>query len=113
MSRAARPLFDDNFPEWRRHAACNGCDVELFFPVGSTGPAIDQIAAAKEVCDHCAVRPECLDFALVTNQESGVWGGATEEERRRLRRSWLAQRRRLQAQAEPHQAKAEPHAASS
>ena len=100
MSRAARTLYDDNPPAWRRYAACRGCDVELFFPVGSTGPAIDQIAAAKEVCGTCPVRADCLDFALVTNQESGVWGGATEEERRRLRRSWLAQRRRrLQAAA--------------
>ena len=94
MSRTAKNLFNGTFPEWRRNAACNGCDVELFFPVGSTGPAIAQIAAAKEVCGQCPVQAECLDFALVTNQESGVWGGATEEERRRLRRSWLAQRRR-------------------
>ncbi len=100
MSRAARTLFDDNPPAWRRYAACQGCDVELFFPVGTTGPAIDQIAAAKEVCGTCPVRADCLDFALVTNQESGVWGGTSEEERRRLRRSWLAQRRRrLQAAA--------------
>ena len=94
MRRAARTLFDDREPEWRRSAAFRGCDVELFFPVSTTGPAIDQITAAKAVCDACPVRADCLDFALVTNQEAGVWGGATEEERRRLRRSWLAQRRR-------------------
>ena len=94
MSRAARLLFKENGAGWRRSAACRGCDVELFFPVGTTGPAIDQIASAKAVCGGCPVRADCLDFALVTNQEAGVWGGATEEERRRLRRSWLAQRRR-------------------
>jgi WhiB family redox-sensing transcriptional regulator len=95
-------LFNENGAEWRRHAACQGCDVGLFFPVGTTGPAVDQIAAAKVVCGHCPVRGDCLDFALVTNQESGVWGGATEEERRRLRRSWLAQRRRrLQEARQP------------
>ena len=94
MSRAARMLFQENGAGWRRGAACRGCDVELFFPVGTTGPAIDQIASAKAVCSTCPVRADCLDFALVTNQEAGVWGGATEEERRRLRRSWLAQRRR-------------------
>ena len=102
MSRAAKTLFNENGTAWRTSAACRGCDVELFFPVGSTGPAVDQIAAAKAVCGHCPVRADCLDFALVTNQESGVWGGATEEERRRLRRSWLAQRRRrLQAVRQP------------
>jgi WhiB family transcriptional regulator, redox-sensing transcriptional regulator len=94
VSPTARMLFNDNGTDWRRSAACRGCDVELFFPVGSTGPAISQIDAAKAVCGHCPVRADCLDFALVTNQEAGVWGGATEEERRRLRRSWLAQRRR-------------------
>ncbi len=101
MSRAARTLFNENRGDWRRSAACRGCDVELFFPVGTTGPAVDQIDAAKAVCRHCPVRVDCLDFALVTNQEAGVWGGATEDERRRLRRSWLAQRRRLQAARRP------------
>ena len=102
MSRGTQALFSENWAAWRRSAACQGCDVELFFPVGTTGPAVDQIAAAKAVCGHCPVRSDCLDFALVTNQESGVWGGATEEERRRLRRSWLAQRRRrLQEARQP------------
>jgi len=35
------------------------------------------------------VSGECLDFALATNQESGVWGGLTEEERRRRRKGEL------------------------
>jgi WhiB family redox-sensing transcriptional regulator len=36
----------------------------------------------------------CLDFALATNQESGVWGATSEEERRKLRKAWLAARRK-------------------
>ena len=36
----------------------------------------------------------CLEFALATNQESGIWGGTSEEERRKLRKAWLAARRR-------------------
>jgi WhiB family redox-sensing transcriptional regulator len=100
--KAARRLYEEGTGDWRKLAACNGCDVELFFPVGVTGPAVDQIEAAKAVCNHCPVRTDCLDFALATNQECGVWGGASEEERRRLRRSWLAQRRlRLQAARDP------------
>ena len=31
-------------------------------------------------------RGPCLEFALATNQEAGVWGGHTEDERRRLRK---------------------------
>ena len=41
----------------------------------------------------CPVAEECLEFALATNQEAGVWGGTTEEERRKLRKTWLAKQR--------------------
>lgn len=70
---------------WRVHAACRGEDPELFFPVGSAGPALTQIAEAKEVCARCPVREACLDFALSTGQDYGIWGGLTENERRSLR----------------------------
>jgi WhiB family redox-sensing transcriptional regulator len=39
------------------------------------------------------VASECLEFALATNQEAGIWGGTTEEDRRKIRKSWLAQQR--------------------
>jgi WhiB family redox-sensing transcriptional regulator len=80
--------------DWRRFAACRDTDPDLFFPIGTTGPAVDQIAAAKRVCASCEAQSPCLEFALITNQEAGVWGGTSEEERRKLRKSWLAQRRR-------------------
>jgi WhiB family redox-sensing transcriptional regulator len=80
--------------DWRDSAACQDTDPDLFFPVGTTGPAIDQIEAAKSVCRQCAVQAECLEFALATNQDSGVWGGTSEEERRKLRKAWLARQRR-------------------
>ena len=78
---------------WRQFSACRDTDPDLFFPVGTTGPAIDQIEAAKAVCCQCEVQPACLEFALATNQESGVWGGTSEEERRKLRKAWLQQQR--------------------
>lgn len=71
---------------WRAKAACLDEDPELFFPVGATGPALDQIARAKGVCAGCEVLADCLNWALATNQEAGVWGGRTEDERRALRR---------------------------
>ena len=80
--------------DWRARAACRDTDPDLFFPIGTTGPAVDQIEAAKAVCCTCTARTECLEFALATNQESGVWGGTSEEERRKLRKAWLASRRR-------------------
>jgi WhiB family redox-sensing transcriptional regulator len=80
--------------DWRDTAACRDSEPNLFFPIGSTGPAVDQIEAAKAICTECLVREECLNYALETNQEAGVWGGYAEDERRRLRKRWLAERRR-------------------
>ena len=86
--------IDWDIDDWRELAACRDTDPDLFFPVGSTGPAVDQIAAAKAVCRQCSVVSACLEFAMATNQESGVWGGTSEEERRKLRKQWLARQRR-------------------
>ncbi|MGH8899311.1 MAG: WhiB family transcriptional regulator [Egibacteraceae bacterium] len=72
---------------WRHKAACRGLDPETFFPVGTTGPALDQVARAKAVCADCPVVRECLDWALETRQHDGVWGGKNEDERRALWRS--------------------------
>jgi WhiB family redox-sensing transcriptional regulator len=79
--------------QWRLRASCRSVDPDLFFPVGTTGLAIDHIEAAKQVCGDCPVSDPCLEYALVTNQDSGVWGGTSEDERRTLRRQWLRQRR--------------------
>lgn len=78
---------------WRADASCRDTDPALFFPVGTTGPAISQIEAAKAVCEACPAQTPCLEFALLTNQDSGIWGGTSEDERRHLRRTWLNRRR--------------------
>jgi WhiB family transcriptional regulator, redox-sensing transcriptional regulator len=41
--------------DWRHRAACLEEDPELFFPIGETGPAREQIAEAKAVCVGCPV----------------------------------------------------------
>lgn len=86
--------IDWDSDDWRTRAACRDTDPELFFPVGTTGQAIDQIESAKAVCRLCDAQSACLEFALATNQESGVWGCTSEEERRKLRKSWLSRQRR-------------------
>src|SRR6202050_3231570 len=73
-------------PDWRDHAACRDSDPELFFPLGTAGPALLQQERAKQVCAGCQVRTPCLEWALASGQEAGVWGGASEDERRALRR---------------------------
>ncbi len=80
--------------DWRELSACRDSDPDLFFPIGTTGPAVEQIEKARAICEMCSVREACLQYALETNQEAGVWGGFPEDERRRLRKRWLAERRR-------------------
>jgi WhiB family redox-sensing transcriptional regulator len=67
--------------EWRQDAACRGADLDLFFPISEedTGPA-------KAICASCPVREACLEWAIATHQEDGVFGGLNAAERRRLRR---------------------------
>jgi WhiB family redox-sensing transcriptional regulator len=71
---------------WRNRSACLDESPELFFPIGNTGPAVDQINEAKAVCGRCQVVEACLNWAIEYDQDSGVWGGLSEEERRALKR---------------------------
>jgi WhiB family redox-sensing transcriptional regulator len=89
----AETYAEDPTSAWRSQAACHGIDPDVFFPVGSTGRAIEHIATAKAICSACQVREECLEFALETSQGFGIWGGRDEDERRRLRRTRLAEQR--------------------
>jgi WhiB family redox-sensing transcriptional regulator len=50
---------------------------DLFFEDGNT-------QAAKEVCASCPLATACLDYAF-DNEEFGVWGGTTPEERQAIR----------------------------
>ncbi|MDX3342719.1 WhiB family transcriptional regulator [Streptomyces sp. ME02-6979.5a] len=74
--------------DWRHSAVCaESKDPELFFPVGTTGPALLQIMEAKALCITCPVQPDCLDWALGNDEQTGVWGGLCEDERRRARKT--------------------------
>ncbi|MEN9741239.1 MAG: hypothetical protein RIR66_195 [Actinomycetota bacterium] len=99
-------IFAQNYPledqvDWRHEAACRAEDPELFFPIGNTGPALLQIEEAKAVCRRCKVIEPCLKWALETGQDSGVWGGTSEDERRAIKRR--AQRARARGlEPTPH-----------
>ncbi|MEV5440930.1 WhiB family transcriptional regulator [Streptomyces sp. NPDC052682] len=77
---------------WRNHAACRHEDPDLFFPIGTSGPALLQAEQAKAVCRRCPVRDDCLQWALDTGQTIGVWGGTNETERRALKRRAASRR---------------------
>ncbi len=71
--------------QWRQLGACRGLDPTVFYPDEE-----DEATEAKDVCAQCGVRVACLEYALASREKAGVWGGATERERRRL----IRQRRR-------------------
>ncbi len=70
---------------WRSQALCKGIDPEVFYPISD-----EEADEAKTICGSCNVRLMCLEYALAARERDGIWGGATERERRRI----LRQRRR-------------------
>jgi WhiB family redox-sensing transcriptional regulator len=75
-------IFDTDELAWSEDGRCATADPELFFPRRGA-----DTSAARSLCRACPVRDECLDYALETRQKFGIWGGMTEGQRRRLRRS--------------------------
>jgi WhiB family redox-sensing transcriptional regulator len=69
-------------------AACKGADLDLFFGPDAEFVTVRQQreAEAKAICGGCPARPDCLAYALNAPEDFGVWGGATEDERRAMRR---------------------------
>lgn len=77
--------FDWRDTEWMELGNCKTEASSIFFP--SDGPGVE---VARRICATCPVKPACLEFALANGIDHGVWGGASERERRRI-----ARRRRL------------------
>lgn len=71
--------------KWWDLGACRGLDASVFYPDDD-----DDAEDAKSVCATCAVQSTCLEYALSVREKAGVWGGATERDRRRM----IRQRRR-------------------
>ena len=71
---------------WMLRAKCRGVTPTEFFPSDGVG-----VEFAQRICGNCPVRDECLEYALKFRIEHGVWGGASERERRRI----LRRRRQL------------------
>lgn len=84
--RARRVVVErsDNL-EWIDRANCVGLDVEAFYPTKG-----ESVRAAKKVCGRCEVADQCLAWALANGERHGVWGNASERERRRMHRRGAA-----------------------
>lgn len=70
---------------WMTKGACRTEDPSSFFPDGSTGSWAPVIQYAKDICATCPVLATCRTWALDTVQPYGIWGGLTEQERKRVR----------------------------
>jgi WhiB family transcriptional regulator, redox-sensing transcriptional regulator len=66
---------------WQERAACFGIDPDVFFPISE-----EEAGPALTYCGSCRIREECLAWALKTGERYGVWGGMTEQQRRRIAR---------------------------
>ena len=75
------PPPDHSEQEWMLRARCRSLAPGEFFP--SDGVGVDK---ARRICAQCSVQSECLDYALKNRIDQGVWGGASERERRRILR---------------------------
>jgi WhiB family redox-sensing transcriptional regulator len=64
-------------PDWHDQAACKGHRGDLFFGDGFA-------KQAKRICFGCDVKRQCLEYALTSGEEFGVWGGKTAAERRMI-----------------------------
>ena len=81
--------------DWMARGNCRDESPSLFFP--SDGVGVD---VARRVCEDCPVKTECLEYALANGIDHGVWGGASERERRRI-----ARRRRISRSSQPEVAR--------
>ena len=75
--------------EWMEHGLCRQLAPSTFFPNDGVG-----VEVARRICGTCPVQEPCLEYALTERIDHGVWGGASERERRRI-----AKRRRQEAAA--------------
>ena len=85
------PPPDHGDQQWMLSARCRSLAASEFFP--SDGVGVDR---ARKICAQCEVQPECLEYALTYRIDHGVWGGASERERRRIMR-----RRRVEGSPTP------------
>ena len=79
-------MIDDARPDWRAEGACVTADPDLFFPFATGALGTRQANQARRICARCAVRAQCLQFAMNVPEAHGIWGGTTPEERLRERR---------------------------
>lgn len=72
---------------WQLKASCRGPHAQMFFPPNQferKDERADRERRAKAICQTCAVRLACLEYALKIKEPHGIWGGLNEVERKHL-----------------------------
>jgi WhiB family redox-sensing transcriptional regulator len=74
-----------NVTDWDQ-AACRGQDTRIFFEHEDVRAArrLAALEKARKFCHQCPIKRDCLDYAVATGQQFGVWGGLTAAERLEL-----------------------------
>ena len=65
---------------WMQHGLCRGKPTEWWFP-SPDSHSPHQWDKARQICQDCPVREDCLQYALSTHSRYGMWGGSTPAER--------------------------------
>lgn len=87
----AGPAKPEREPDWRDRAVCaNTSQIDMWFPIGNTGPALVQIEAAKAACRRCPVLTNCEELLADMRRDlgdnlAGVWAATSEDDRNRER----------------------------
>jgi len=70
--------------DWSR-SACRSLPTEFFYRIEDRGVAkIIDVDVFRSICTPCPIWRQCLNYA-VRNENHGVWGGMTSDERVAIR----------------------------
>lgn len=72
-------MIDEGDMSWVDDAQCKGMDHNIFFPARGCH---SRLVEAVKICDECSVVEQCLEYALTTKQDVGIWGGKSTRQRR-------------------------------
>lgn len=76
----AIPHFLDGLPDTWPDTPCRE-SPHLFVDASRKTPLKHVVEDAKRLCDRCPVRDACRDYAIANDEQDGVWGGMTPDER--------------------------------
>lgn len=97
MSSLSKLLGTPEERAWMEKGRCRGMDPAIFYPDEEQKNWAVRVAEAQKICAECPVIDECLEWALTRNEGDGVWGGASERERRKIKRQRAREKRKQQA----------------